>query len=318
MSIVSVRHWYIESVQTLPPSRMAGCMAYDGKRHKAILFGGCGYNDTWAWDGTNWQELHPATRPPARTSGSMVYDKKREEIVMFGGFDRRGLPLNDTWIWNGKDWRMHHTPEGLIPRGGASMAYDSSNHHVFLFGGQTNGGRIGRLLNDTWVWDGGIWRELKPKVVPPNRHGAMLSHHTAKQNLVLFGGSTEHGINQDTWIWDGKNWREHVTTSRPPARAWANLIYHHITQQIVLVGGGGHEAGTGIPIALSDTWVWDGGCWEQLLAQGSPAGSYHCSAYDMKHNNIIVYAASENRIGPMNNVAGDMTTQESKLWIGAT
>src|SRR5262249_13882608 len=70
-----------------PPSRVFASLAWDGTR--LILFSGqavAGYvNDTWAWTGSNWVQLAPATVPPPRAEAAITYDAARNQIVMFGG-----------------------------------------------------------------------------------------------------------------------------------------------------------------------------------------------------------------------------------------
>ena len=83
-------------------------MAYDAARGQMLLFGGMRnntkyLNDTWAWDGTTWEHLSPATFPPTRAWGGMAYDPIRQEVVLFGGW-RPGHTFGDTWTWDGTNW----------------------------------------------------------------------------------------------------------------------------------------------------------------------------------------------------------------------
>ncbi len=70
--------WFTEPT---PPSRSGATLAYDG--HRLILFGGLHIssgptpagtplNDTWAFDGTHWQQLHPPSSPPARSGAGLL------------------------------------------------------------------------------------------------------------------------------------------------------------------------------------------------------------------------------------------------------
>ena len=55
-------------------------MVYDGATQQLLLFGGSrlpfsggGFlGDTWAWNGTTWTQLHPATSPGPRDSESLL------------------------------------------------------------------------------------------------------------------------------------------------------------------------------------------------------------------------------------------------------
>jgi hypothetical protein len=294
MSNVGGRYWSLQKPGTLPPSRKAASMAYDSRRGVALLFGGGGRSDTWFWDGSNWHEYFPAITPPPRTCAAMAYDAAREQIVLFGGTDSHGNPLNDTWLWDGSNWHEQYTPSAPPPRSGAAMAFDETSRQIILFGGQTYGGRVGTPLNDTWIWDGTQWHAITSPVVPPARLGANVAYHAATKTMILFGGTAGHTIFQDTWLWDGNAWHRAEVVSNPPARAWAAMVYHHDTQQIVLVGGGGSsgpDLQAGAPLALDDTWAWNGFAWQPLPSQVAPKGSYHSAAYDVANQAIVVYTS---------------------------
>lgn len=86
--------------------------AWDGASKQLVLFGGdpgSGFfsNMTWAWNGTNWTQQHPATSPAPRAYGSMVYDQALHRLVLFAGstgFDFTGPFPRTTWEWNGRIW----------------------------------------------------------------------------------------------------------------------------------------------------------------------------------------------------------------------
>ena len=56
-------------------------------------------DDTWIFDGENWQEIHPPISPSPRQGACITYDSMKGKIVLFGGKDANGY-LNDTWILN--------------------------------------------------------------------------------------------------------------------------------------------------------------------------------------------------------------------------
>jgi len=104
--------WFTEPT---PPSRSGATLAYDG--HRLILFGGLHIssgptpagtplNDTWAFDGTHWQQLHPPSSPPAR-SGAGLLQQGPNGVVIIGGFSETaqvGTYYNDMWRWDGSNW----------------------------------------------------------------------------------------------------------------------------------------------------------------------------------------------------------------------
>jgi hypothetical protein len=62
-------------------------MAYDPATSQVVLFGGMGKTNlssaTWAWDGSDWSKLSPATSPPPRYGATMFYDGTAGGVVLF-------------------------------------------------------------------------------------------------------------------------------------------------------------------------------------------------------------------------------------------
>ena len=84
----------------LPPARQDGRLAFYDKYEQAILFGGIHegefLNETWAFNGEEWNILSFLTQPSARYGHSMFYDTQHQSIILFGGADEDGLK-GDTW-----------------------------------------------------------------------------------------------------------------------------------------------------------------------------------------------------------------------------
>lgn len=84
-----------------PSARFGASMVYDAAHTRWILFGGCttdGFsNQTWAFNGTSWSKLSPATSPAARADACMAYDSTNSNVILFAG---RGYNTvyDDTWI----------------------------------------------------------------------------------------------------------------------------------------------------------------------------------------------------------------------------
>jgi hypothetical protein len=78
--------------------------------NEIFLFGGAEIeanvtllNDTWLWDGNQWNEIE-AGGPPARVHPAMAFDEVRSRIVMTGGSNAPSMVLSDTWEWDGQQW----------------------------------------------------------------------------------------------------------------------------------------------------------------------------------------------------------------------
>ena len=195
--------WIQQHPQTSPSPRSVFSMAYDPDRSQIILFGGLAdtggkyweaLNDTWMWDGTNWQQLSPAIMPLARFGANMVYDQARKSIVLFGGGMGGGL-LDDTWVWDGTTWSEQepsHRPPARINFG---MAYDEARQQVILFGGQSHGGSV----NDTWTWDGKDWQQLLTRQSPPKELAdvAQLVYMPRLQTDILYNDLSQKNPTPD-------------------------------------------------------------------------------------------------------------------------
>jgi hypothetical protein len=100
-----------EELDVKGPSARDGARAiFDPMSNVVILFGGAELtpkakilNDTWLWDGTQWQQVE-GSGPFARVHPVLAFDPKRSVIVMTGGSDAPDSILEDTWEWNGEVW----------------------------------------------------------------------------------------------------------------------------------------------------------------------------------------------------------------------
>ena len=111
--------WSELSGSGAPSPRVGASMVYDSALGEALLFGGdtaSGYrpasasqgetyvlgpplNDLWAWNGSVWQQLHPATSPPARFYAQMAFDGDDGQVVLFGGAVNDTADIADTWVY---------------------------------------------------------------------------------------------------------------------------------------------------------------------------------------------------------------------------
>jgi Galactose oxidase, central domain len=128
-------------------------VASEGAQGRILTFGGQPpeyLDQTWAWDGQTWTELHPPHHPSGRNLAAMVYDPLGSRVLMFGGLNKAGA-LAETWTFDGLDWHELHPQVSPSPRYGATMVYDSAHSQVVLFGGGSITGTTTDLC-DTWVW----------------------------------------------------------------------------------------------------------------------------------------------------------------------
>ncbi|MFO1055153.1 MAG: kelch repeat-containing protein [Planctomycetota bacterium] len=235
--------WIQHAPNTVPTPRRWVGLAYDAPHQRCIMFGGhdgnasstVGYNaETWAWNGTDWTLLAPATVPPARGRYQFSTDFLNNETVMYGG--RAAAALNDTWIWNGIDWHQvvtAHSPGSTSTANNGLFAYaatwDLLRRRHILFGGTQNSS----TLANTWEFDGADWTMRTSASSPSGRTRPCMAFLLPSATTFLFGGFSTSAF-ADTWSYQ--------TASFPS----------------VSYGGNACPNALGLPvIALTDPWLGD-------------------------------------------------------------
>ena len=130
--------------------------------------------------------------------------------------------------------------------------------------------------------------------VPPTpRIGASVVYDEAQARMVLFGGGVSAPLHNDTWTWDGRTWTQQHPSVSPPGRQQAVFVYDAAHRVSVLFGGMGFGSGTHpVPIALADTWTWNGRTWSSQHPQHSPQLTFNWPAsmgFDPVTRNVILY-----------------------------
>ncbi|GAC1506413.1 MAG: hypothetical protein NVS1B3_06030 [Candidatus Dormibacteraceae bacterium] len=252
------RSWHQLDVQG-PPARSAAMVAYDAVRHVVVLFGGSGpggagqglyFQDTWTWDGAQWQLQHPAHMPNPRMRAGMAFDERRGVTVMFGGEGETAThttaTYTATWTWDGFDWTLLDPATTPTPRHFFGMTYDAARGVMVLFGGSFGAAR----LNDTWTWNGTNWTQQP--VAPPSAHGwTQLAYDARAKEVVgyVYFASDNQPLAEYTIVWDGTKWTDRTGAQDPSPRAEVRMTYDLDTSQIVLYG------------PTSETWIWNGSAW---------------------------------------------------------
>ena len=267
-------------------------MAYDPLHHVVLLFGGTieaadaqQTNETWAWNGHGWKQLHPASSPPA-LQGTMVYDAASQRVILFlYQVQSAGKVANEMWSWDGMTWQRLY-PATMPEAVGASIVYDEARHEIVLFGGGVPSMRTVTMVNTTWTWDGMNWRQQYPAMSPSPRSGAAMTYDAVRQQIILYGGTGDgsgvSSVASETWTWDGTTWQQRNGAGVPFQDQNVRLVYDSVTQQTLLFGA----------ISSDATWTWNGSKWVRVAAHGAPTAPYlGASAYDDAAQSVIVYAA---------------------------
>jgi sugar lactone lactonase YvrE len=198
-------NWIQLHPATSPPPTTGEGLAYDPATKQLLIFGGnqlvgnavLTQPNTWAWNGSNWLQLAPATAPPGRVAPAMSWDPATNQLIMFGG-SANGQFLNDTWIWNGTNWVQQAPASKPTPRSGARLVYDPATAQMLLIGGASAAGALG----DVWTWSGSTWAKQTPtRALTPPRFNSVTDYDAATQQLLLFGGFDNTTYYADTWLW---------------------------------------------------------------------------------------------------------------------
>jgi hypothetical protein len=229
-----------------PAPRGNHAIAYDATRDNTVLFGGLAADpdlglvisdETWVWDGNNWDFRVLPNVPPARMGHAMSYHVQKKIVLLFGGTDKNGKLLGDTWTWDGNQWQELTPADSPSPRTEAAMAYDAANEQIVLFGGNDESG----VLGDTWLWntDPGEWNKADPATTPSARLAHAMAPRDDACGVVLFAGVDGAGnLLGDTWSWNGSEWSQvQVGDPSPSPRFIHGLAYDSVRRRNVLFGG---------------------------------------------------------------------------------
>jgi hypothetical protein len=235
-----------------------------------------------------WSVLSPPTMPPALAYASAVYDSDNQTVVLFGGVTTDGSVSADTWVWDGSTWADYPASQIQAPpaRQEAAMGFDPTLHQLILFGGQ---GADGRLLADTWAWNGASWYQQPtgPADAPTPRQGAAMAYD-GEGHLILFGGFAGTGslasgsqessavTRDDTWLWTSSGWQQTAAGTLGPAgpspRGGAAAAFDPTEGRVILFGGESAPPSSAAARLLGDTWAWTGDSWQRLPSRSGPPG----------------------------------------------
>jgi hypothetical protein len=255
--------WRQLKTDQAPPGRTFPAMAYDPVRQEVILFGGGAINsdpfknDTWAWDGSHWTQLHPTSSPQPGAYLRMAYDRGLRALILVRQSNLPGDPL-ETWSWPGTTWKRLASGSNPSARWFFGLGNDPNTGEAMLVGGfygaetDPNGAK-----NDTWTLHQGTWSQKQTGEASPAGYVATAldeSRHAA----VLFTAGTN-----ETWTFDGSTWTKHSPTHGPQALlAHVALGYDSAAGEVLLFGGKTDSSpGTRY---LNELWAWNGNDWIKL------------------------------------------------------
>jgi hypothetical protein len=166
-----------------------------------------------------------------------------------------------------------------------ACAYDPVSATVVIFGGTTDT----HALDETWVYDGHVWRQIVTAVHPPGTVNPAMAYDAVTHTIVLFGGAIGAQPQGDTWLWDGATatW----TLAHPgsaPEPTYGQEMFTDPTSGHVVFFGGATQTATG-----AATWRWDGTTWQQLNpAHSPPARTDAAVALDPLRGVVVMFGGT--------------------------
>lgn len=295
-----------------PPARTNASMVFDIALGRSVMKGGVGadeypefFGDTWAWNGTHWEQHLPTTRtPPPREGSALTYHAGLHKGVLLGGFNEE--LLGDMWTWDGNAWSQVPIGDGgPEPRVGHALAYNTTTGMLLMYGGTGAQG----ALEDVWSFANGTWTPVTtaPGATPGPREKHLMAFDEARNQLVLFGGYATPETERDTWLGtiqaDVLTWQkwDQGTAAAPLPRINSTMAYDHEHQRVLLYGG---ELGDTF---VNDLWAWDGTRWDLITPSGTGPGQPTAArsarlVFDGRQRTMLLYGGQENSRLPLNSV----------------
>lgn len=155
-----------------------------------------------------------------------------------------------------------------------AVAYDKKSNYAILFGGievTVNGSETQQTWSSsTWKWDGRTWSKLSPEHSPSAREKHTMAYDESRNEILLFGGSSNGNAYNDTWVWTGEDWVEKKPKHIPPIRCCHSMVYDPSLEGVILYGG--WDGGDAF---RNDTWLWNGEDWVEMPNNNPPFMSGH-------------------------------------------
>ena len=336
MRIETSRPWLRRRIGA-PGKNSGAAMQHMASTGKTFMYGGLGEDGPVGmmaeWNGEDWREIDliGTNNPGVLVGMASTYDSLRDRIILYGGGSSFTTLAEKTWEWNGDQWLDVSPGSGPGPTIWGSMAFDAAKQAAILFGLVSPGvpglpcpnGDIAPpnsgicALNETWEWDGAVWRqrcdgveEVCANAPPHGRFGHDMVYDPSLDKIILFGGISFDGttptLYDDTWEFDyDSGWQQiNPTGPLPAARHSQAMVFdpnRGIDGEVVMLQGCAMEdildcgpPSLGEP--LDDVWTFDGNQWtlqSPLAPMGSPGKrSDAAAAYDTGRAEIVLYGGS--------------------------
>lgn len=251
--------WSKMTPETLPSCVGQIQMVYRPFDRTVLLYGGsCPRggisNDTWIWDGTDWEELDLKRSAGALFGYGLAHDPTRNHTVLYGGTSVMGgtsaLEDHDTYRLSGDRWIRLDTRVDPGPRTQFVLQSSPSDEHLLFFGGQN----AVDFFADFWKLNNLNWEQVEPEGTAPKFCSSPLGAIDPDRNqLVILCADSS------TYEFDGQELVEKTSTDFPKPRRFAVMEWDPISRRVIMYGGLDDFGAY-----LDETWAWDGTQWKKL------------------------------------------------------
>ena len=288
------------STDTSPSPRSGHDMVYDQKRERIVLFGGRPNvfnpvttdiapheNETWEYDGCNWEKIETENKPPRMDEIYLVYDSQLQRTVLLGYVNVSTDVLAEMWVFDGVEWhQLEDVDEFPTPRVMGDAIYDSKQNWIVLFGGMGINPYTD-WLRDTWIFDGNDWQEITHAInyvdeLLPSGEFPVMTYDEKREKTVLlspkFGNTTSEF---DGFSWDNLNNlpNQNNRPVMPPndMRVFLGDVIFDSQRGVVVAHGFG------------GTWEYDGADWLRIETAQGPNSQWHSMVYDEARGVTVLF-----------------------------
>jgi len=193
------------------------------------------------------------------------------------------------------------------------MAYDPAARRLLLFGGSSVRGQHGRVLSDSWAWNGTDWTPLRGVRLPTWMPAAPIAWDPAARRVTelaprpgypgsdpwaqTFHNSTGSG-RVGRWLWTGRSWSFRAQHPAPgteggvlaPDPLSGGMLYFSYTPYVGSYGASPADpAGT----RFSQTWLWqDGHFTKQAPTRAPHIGGSLLMVSDARIGRVVLAGSS--------------------------
>jgi hypothetical protein len=286
---------WLSTGDTQPIPRSLFVFATDPENGAVWLYGGVASGnsqaDLWKYQNGHFERIDGTDAPGTCSSPFGAYDSDRKKVVFWCGEQAATFEFDPAEA----KWTAFTTKHIPLTRSFGSAVYDKHIKKTVLFGGYDFSSQ--NFRDDTWVWDGADWTQVK-KDPPPSRELMSMWYDPTLQRTVIFGGVGRLTANDrvvrfnDMWQFDGTSWAEIKPAALPGTRYGAAVAVDPRNGHAFLFGGmlvTGPETAQ-VQSYAKDTWEWDGSTWKKIDTDGIPPARDNAGlAFDPVRNEFVMF-----------------------------